>query len=167
VPCRLPDWEPAAQPGVTAAATNVPTIGESGEISDRGQDRDRRDRVDVRDRHHMRHHRVAQRLGRELAVHDGQLFPWKFLQDSQCRPAALTTAASSLRTGRPQGALAGSAQPRGVPRPQRRDPGVRTEKDAACIHDLLRKTNHNPMTAGTITHTNHQTLLLSRQADIS
>jgi transposase-like protein len=47
-----------------------------------------------------------------------------------------------------------------LPRPARRDPELRMEAGPAGVHDLLRRTNPNPMTA-TITYTDGRTLPMS------
>ncbi len=44
-----------------------------------------------------------------------------------------------------------------LPQPEHRDPQLRVETGAAGIHDLLRRTNPDPMTA-TITYTDGRTL---------
>jgi len=46
--------------------------------------------------------------------------------------------------------------PGGLPRPKRRDPQLRVERGPAGVHDLLRRTNPNPMTA-TIIYTDCRT----------
>src|SRR5215467_14707123 len=63
-----------------------------------------------------------------------------------------------FRAGRPQGALPGGAEPGGAPAAQRRDPKLGVEAGAPGIHDLLRRTNPNPMTTATITYTDLRTL---------
>ena len=51
----------------------------------------------------------------------------------------------------------GGPQPGGVPRPQHRDPQLAVETGAASVHDLLRRTNPDPMTA-TLTYADGRTL---------
>src|SRR5215469_15531575 len=50
-----------------------------------------------------------------------------------------------LRAGRPQGSLPGSAQPGGLPPPECGDPQFSMEASPASVHDLLRRTNPDPM----------------------
>ena len=62
------------------------------------------------------------------------------------------------RSGRPEGALPGGPEPAGIPRPEHRDPQFRVETGAPGVHDLLRRTNPNPMKTATITYTDDRTL---------
>jgi hypothetical protein len=62
-----------------------------------------------------------------------------------------------LRAGRPQSALPRRPQPAGLPQPEHRNPELRVETSTPGVHDLLRRTNSNPMTA-TITYTDGRTL---------
>ena len=62
-----------------------------------------------------------------------------------------------LRAGRPQSALPPRPEPRGLSRPEHRNPQLRVETGSASLHDLLRRTNPNPLTA-TITYTDGRTL---------
>jgi GNAT superfamily N-acetyltransferase len=61
-----------------------------------------------------------------------------------------------LRAGRAQGALPRGAEPAGLPQPEHRNPELGLETGAPGVHDLLRRTNPNPMTA-TITYTDGPT----------
>lgn len=63
-------------------------------------------------------------------------------------------------------ALPGRLQPRGLPGPQRRSPEFRVEASSASLHDLLRRTNPNPMTAK-ITYTDGRTLPLGAPARVA
>ena len=45
-----------------------------------------------------------------------------------------------------------------TPEPEHRDPQLRVEAGAAGIHDLLRRTNPDPMKTATITYTDDRTL---------
>src|SRR6202035_2388626 len=58
----------------------------------------------------------------------------------------------ALRPGRPESPLPGRPQPEGLPDREHRDPELRLETGAPGVHDLLRGTNPNTMTA-TITYT--------------
>jgi hypothetical protein len=46
----------------------------------------------------------------------------------------------------------------GIPPPERGDPQLRVETSAAGVHDLLRRTNPNPMKTATVTYTDGRTL---------
>ena len=63
-----------------------------------------------------------------------------------------------LRAGRPQSALPGGPQPGRLPQPEHRDPEFGVERSAAGVHDLLRRTNPDPMKTATITYTDGRTL---------
>src|SRR5262249_23915599 len=62
-----------------------------------------------------------------------------------------------FRAGRPQSALPGGPQPGRIPQPECGDPKFGLERSPPGIHDLLRRTDPDPMTA-TITYTDGRTL---------
>jgi hypothetical protein len=73
-PCtgaEFPDWRTrGVQPDI---GHQLARVGEPGEVTDGGDNRDRRDRVHARDGHQPGHHRIGERLDGQLLVGDGQL----------------------------------------------------------------------------------------------